>query len=1160
IHPDDRERVMGIIGGALEDYKAGKDSKRTIVQRLLRLDGTEFWGESTGVVFTYKGEPAIQTVIRDITERKRTEEDLQEEKERFRGLVEATSDWVWVVDKSSVYTYASPKVREVLGYEVEEVLGKTPFDFMESEEAERVRGIFEPIAEERKSFRYLQNNNRAKDGSTIVLETSGVPVFDSSGSFRGYSGIDRDITKRKRDEEELRRLKESLEKKVELRTKKLKEAEEKFRTIFESSSDALSIIGESGVIDFNDAAMQMMGYTSREGLLGTNPDDWSPPTQPDGRDSVEAAAAEIAIAFKEGRNIFEWTHRRADGELFPAEVLLTPMQLDGAVVLQTTVRDITERKRAEEEIARNYHIQRVISSILQTSLEEIPLNKMLEQALDSILSVPLFSMLRKGAIFLVEGSGDSLKLEVQYGLSGSLLKMCDSLPFGRCLCGRAASGRTTVFAERISDEHDNRYEGMTPHGHYCVPILLGDEVLGVINIYVPEGHKRVDEEEQFFTMAANTLAGIIERKRAEKALQASETNLVKAQEVAHIGSWYLDLVENNLVWSAENHRIFGVPEGIPMTYEGFIEVVHPEDRAYVGKEWSAAVDGKPYDIEHRLLIDNEVKWVREKAELNRDDSGAPISAIGITQDITERKRAEEALKESEERWQQIADNSNDFIMIINTQSVIQYINRLMPGLTMEQVVGTPITDWVPEDSKSTIASCVEGVLRTGEIGWYETEYVGSDGTVSKFESRVGPISTNGKITELVVSAGDVTKRYNAEKEKEALYAQLLQAQKMEAIGTLAGGIAHDFNNILTVVKSLSSLALSKVPDDSPIKEYFEPIQYASERGTSLIQQLMIFSESRPPEVVELDINESIGELLGMLRALIDVDISIEEVLGEGIWTVEGDRGRLEQVVTNLILNASDALVQGGQIEISTENVTVTEESAKSIGDVAPGKYVRLSVEDDGVGMAPEVVAHIFEPFFTTKSPAGTGLGLSVVYGIIKEMHGSIEVSSVPGLGAKFSVYLPVTDLSMETLVTAKEAGAPYNQGAPDASVPVGAGETVLLVEDDEWVRRSTALALRENGYTVTEAADAKSATRLFESAKGRFGLILSDVVMPGRDGLQMVDELLQVVPGVPVLFYSGHIGDKAQLDSILKRGFAFLQKPYEVPDLLKAVKECIEEA
>jgi PAS domain S-box-containing protein len=1147
IHPDDRERVAGIIGGALEDFKAGKDSKRTVEQRLLRLDGTEFLGESTGVVFIYNGEPAIQAVIRDITERKRAEEEL-----RLQGrIIRTMAEGVHLIRLSDgVIVYANPMFEEMFGYSPGELQGEH-VSVLNDTDCKEQKGLDAEVFEalNKKGAWSGEVRNVKKDGTLfwcranvttatyqqygevavtvqaditerketeealkeslqrhqalfenmlsgaayhkIVLDEDGLPVdyifLEVNSAFEEHTGLARDtvmgravtevipgikeadpdlisiygtvaktgegttfdlyfpplgkwfsisvycpergyfvsifsdITERKRAEQELRRLKESLEKKVEQRTAKLtisnkllgqevaerkragvklKEAEEKFRTIFESSNDAIFILGKSRVIDFNDAALQMMGYSSRVEQLGTTPADWSPQTQPDGQDSAEAAESEIAKAFKEGRNFFEWTHRRANGELFPAEVLLTPMQLDGAQVIQATVRDITERKRAEE------------------------------------------------------------------------------------------------------------------------------------------------------------------------ALQVSEANLLKAQEVAHIGSWYLDLVENKLVWSAENHRIFGVPEGTRMSYEGFIEVVHPEDRGYVSRKWKAAIEGEPYDIEHRLLIDNEVKWVREKAELNLDDKRVPISAIGITQDITVRKKAEEALKESEERWQQIADNSNDFIMIIDTKSVIQYINRLMPGLTMEQVIGSNITDWVPEDFRSTMVTCVEGVLRTGEIGWFESEYVASDGTVSKFESRVGPICTNGKITELVVSAGDVTKRFNAEKEKETLYVQLLQAQKMEAIGTLAGGIAHDFNNILTVVKSLSSLALSKVPDDSPLKEYFTPIQCASDRGASLIQQLMIFAESRPPEVVELDINESIGGLLGMLSSLIDADISIEEKLGEGVWTVEGDRGRLEQVVTNLILNASDALVQGGQIEISTENVTVTKESPSMVGDMTPGKYVRLSVEDDGIGMAPEVVDHIFEPFFTTKSPAGTGLGLSVVYGIIKEMHGGIEVSSEPGLGAKFSVYLPAIEFPVETSVPVEAveayggeaAGGPCSEGAGVAAVALGgAGEAVLLVEDDEWVRSSTALALRENGYTVTEAADADSALVLFENAVSRFALILSDVVMPGRDGLQMVEDLLQIAPAVPVLFYSGHIDDRARLDSILKRGFAFLQKPYEIPDLLKAVKECMAE-
>lgn len=393
---------------------------------------------------------------------------------------------------------------------------------------------------------------------------------------------------------------------------------------------------------------------------------------------------------------------------------------------------------------------------------------------------------------------------------------------------------------------------------------------------------------------------------------------------------------------------------------------------------------------------------------------------------------------------------------------------------------------------------------------------------------------------------DKTHCRKIEDERGAILAQLMQAQKTESIGTLAGGIAHDFNNIMTVIKMLTDLMIQKTGDHDPLLKYLNPIRDSSERAINLVQQLLLFSRNKPVKLLPLDLNEVASDLLRMIEHLICEDITIETHLLYDLWRMEADRGRLEQVIINLVINSSEAMPQGGKITLRTENITLDEQSSSSIPGGYPGKFVCFTVEDTGIGMDKEALKRIFEPFYTTKHTKSTGLGLTIVYGIIREHHGFINVTSGPGEGTVFKIYFPAADEEKEE-ESAKEAGT--------QRLKPGNGKRVLLVEDEKWVRKSTSMVLSENGYTVFEAANAENAISLFYREKGKFDIVLSDVVLPGRSGLQLVGPLLDINPSVPILLFSGHLDDKAQLDQIIKRGLAYIQKPYEISDLLRAIEE-----
>ncbi len=388
-----------------------------------------------------------------------------------------------------------------------------------------------------------------------------------------------------------------------------------------------------------------------------------------------------------------------------------------------------------------------------------------------------------------------------------------------------------------------------------------------------------------------------------------------------------------------------------------------------------------------------------------------------------------------------------------------------------------------------------------------------------------------------------------EEEREKLQAQLLQAQKMEAIGTLAGGVAHDFNNLLTAIQGYTEIAMLNVDQAEPMHKNLEQIHYAAERATSLTRQLLLFSRRQPMELVAINMNKTVEGLLKMLHRLIGEDITVKMDLQGDAWTVQADAGTIEQVFMNLAVNARDAMPEGGILTIKTQNVDLDDEYCKLIPEARPGKFVCLVVADTGIGMDDVVLQRIFEPFFTTKEfGKGTGLGLSVVYGIIKQHDGWINVYSEKGQGSAFKVYLPASSVDVKKDEVEEKVCLQDIQGK---------GERILLVEDEDAVREFASKVLKDNGYKVFEAADAREALALFEEENGQFDLIFSDMVLPDKSGLQLVDQLLAQKSELIIMLSSGYSDDKSQWPAIREKGYRFLQKPYSIPDLLRCFREVL---
>jgi two-component system, cell cycle sensor histidine kinase and response regulator CckA len=501
---------------------------------------------------------------------------------------------------------------------------------------------------------------------------------------------------------------------------------------------------------------------------------------------------------------------------------------------------------------------------------------------------------------------------------------------------------------------------------------------------------------------------------------------------------------------------------------------------------------------------------------------------------TARARAA-AAHEAEARLRTIFDGFADSIHVIDNQQRLLFFNEKAQSSLPGIAIGQLCYEAIYQQAKPCPGCRLEAVLQ-GQVCSSEKEFPSLKKTMSISEiPLVWPDGQNVKLTVL----RDVT-------ENKQLEAQLLHAQKMEAVGVLAGGVAHDFNNLLTVICGQAEI-LQNRPGLAHCREDIGDILKAARQASTLTRQLLLFSRKQAFNPRVMDLNVLVADLRKMLIRLIGEDLDLTAELAPFPLQVKVDPGQMEQVIMNLVINARDALSGGGRIVIKCDRVILDEHYCRTTFGARPGTFVRVTVTDSGCGMTKEVMEKIFEPFFTTKGlHKGTGLGLSVVFGIIKQHGGWVNVYSETGKGTTFRVYLPA---SIDSAELHREAFA---------SPPGGKGERILLVEDEEQVRKITIALLTASGYLVREAENQAKAVELFEQAKGEFDLVLSDIVLPGGNGCQLMELLQASKPGLPVLLMSGYADEKSQWPAIAEKKVPFLQKPFASADLLIAVRELLD--
>ncbi len=524
----------------------------------------------------------------------------------------------------------------------------------------------------------------------------------------------------------------------------------------------------------------------------------------------------------------------------------------------------------------------------------------------------------------------------------------------------------------------------------------------------------------------------------------------------------------------------------------------------------------------------------------------------LVNDIKYLQQAITALAELNQQYQTVLENVGVAIFIIEEDTTISFVNtefEKLSGYSKNEIEGKKKwTEFFTEEDVSRML-CYHYQRRIDPKGAprsYEACFIDRRGQKKDVFLTVSMIP---KTKKSVASLIDVTPFKQAQQEKERLQHQLFQAQRMEAIGKLAGGIAHDFNNLLTVIIGYIGLLLIQLKPNDSLYKAVEEIKKAAERAASLTRQLLAFSRRQILEPRVICVNNLVKDMKGMLRRVIGENIEVQTILEPNLLSIKADPTQIEQVIMNLVINARDAMPEGGKIIIRTKNVYIDEDYCRTYPYARTGNFVCLEVEDTGIGMDKETIQHIFEPFFTTK-PAGigTGLGLSVVYGVVKQHNGWINVYSEPGKGTIFKIFLPVVSEKPE-----KEEG---KEEMPAGSLK-GNGERILVVEDEKGLREMVKKILTENGYVVFEANNVKEASEIFNKEKGNFDLLFSDIVLPDSNGLEMAERFVKINPDLKILFTTGYTDERSQVVQVRKKGFRFLQKPYQLIELLTTVKHLL---
>jgi len=571
------------------------------------------------------------------------------------------------------------------------------------------------------------------------------------------------------------------------------------------------------------------------------------------------------------------------------------------------------------------------------------------------------------------------------------------------------------------------------------------------------------------------------------------------------------------------------------------ELTPPEDVPETERRIAPLLDGKEDHMrfdKRYIRKDGGAVWTDVSATIRRDSNNNPLHFITTMVDITERKRAEEALSASEARYRSTLDGMLEGCQIITPEWKYAYVNEAAARhgrKRRDELIGHTMMEAYPGIEDTELFSVLRECMREGVARRFDNDFAYPEGDRGYFQLSIEPVPEG-----LFVLTEDITKQRGME-------AQLMQSRKMESVGRLAGGVAHDFNNMLSVIIGNAEIAMAGIDATDPIYKYLEEIHKAGERSAELTRQLLAFARKQTVSPVVADLNESVSDMLKMLQRLIGEDIDLMWKPGHNVWTIKIDPSQINQIVANLIVNARESIAGVGKVTIETENTLFDEEYCADHIDFVPGEYAMIAVSDDGCGMDAETLNNIFEPFYTTKAD-GAGLGLATVYGAVRQNNGFINVYSEPGKGSTFKVYLPRH---------AGETSEETEKALPPHKRPTGT-ETVLIVEDEPAILSLGKRILEGLGYKALTAETPAEAFQKAEEHNGDIHLLLTDVVMPEMTGREVAEKLSVARPKMKFLYMSGYTANVIAHHGVLDEDVMFVQKPFSVDELAQKIREALD--